>query len=99
MTTRERKRRKRSAAERQLAKQRSLDEQRRILDQLHIVHDDQVLTLRQWCALNNISARTGARILDPDNDKPKPKVTQLSDKRIGVRVRDNRIWQETRGRV
>jgi hypothetical protein len=89
-------RRKRSLAERQLARQRSLDEQRRSLSLLHITHDDQVLTFRQWCALNGISERTGARILGSSN---KPKVLQVSEHRIGIRVRDNRIWQETRGRV
>jgi hypothetical protein len=94
----DKRKRKRSPAERQLARQRSLDEQRRSLDQLHITHDDQVLTFKQWCALNSFSERTGLRILDPDNDKPKPKVLQLSAHRIGVRVRDNRLWQETRGR-
>jgi hypothetical protein len=99
VTTHQKQRRKRSPAERQLAKQRSLDEQRRTLDQLHITHDDQVLTFQEWCALNRISARTGARILDPKSDKPKPKVLQLSEHRIGIRVRDNHLWQETRGRV
>ena len=94
----DKRKRQRSPAERQLAKQRSLDEQRRVLDQLHITHDDQILTLKQWCAFNSISERTGARILKPDYDKPKPKVTQLSEHRIGVRVRDNRLWQDARGR-
>jgi hypothetical protein len=85
-------RRKLSPAEWRAARQRALDEQRRTLDQLHITHDDQVLTFKQWCALNNFSERTGARVLGSSN---KPKVLQLSDKRIGIRVRDNRTWQET----
>jgi hypothetical protein len=98
VTDERKRRRKRSPAERQLARQRSLDEQRHTLDQLHIAHDDQVLTFKQWCALNALSERTGARILDPSNSD-KPKVLQLSEHRIGIRVRDNRAWQETRGRV
>jgi hypothetical protein len=62
----------------------------------HSHDDDEVLTFRQWCALNNISARTGRRILDgPDG----PVVTQLSAHRIGITRGNNRRWQQSRERV
>jgi hypothetical protein len=40
------------------------------------LHDQQVLTLPQWCALGNFSLRTGRRILASGSG---PEVTQLSD--------------------
>jgi hypothetical protein len=57
---------------------------------------DQVLTFRQWIALNNISARTGRRILAAPGG---PIVTRLSARRFGITVANNRRWQEARARV
>jgi predicted DNA-binding transcriptional regulator AlpA len=54
---------------------------------------DRVLTFREWCDLNGISARTGRRIL-AGNDGPK--VLQISERRIGIRESDNARWQESR---
>jgi hypothetical protein len=60
------------------------------------LHDNQVLTFKQWIALNNISARTGRRILAaPDA----PIVTQLSARRVGITVANNRAWQQSRERA
>jgi hypothetical protein len=57
--------------------------------------DDQVLTFREWIALNNISWRTGRRIIDgPDP----PAVVRLSARRIGITVKANREWQARRAR-
>ena len=57
--------------------------------------DDQVLTFHEWCALNRISERTGRRILaSPDG----PQTMQLSPRRVGIRVADNRAWQQSRER-
>jgi hypothetical protein len=58
--------------------------------------DNRVLSFRQWCILNGISTRTGRRILASGNG---PTVTQLSDRRIGVTVGNNRRWQEARERT
>jgi len=59
--------------------------------------DDQVLSFLEWCSLNRISERTGRRILNgPDSDRPA--VTMLSARRIGVTVRANRQWQQSRER-
>ena len=59
------------------------------------LHDEQVLSFHQWCALNGFSPRTGRRILASANG---PTVTQISDKRIGITVGNNRAWQASRAR-
>jgi hypothetical protein len=61
-----------------------------------ILNDDQVLTFGQWCDLNNISPRTGRRVLAAPG---RPVVTQLSSKRIGISVKNNRAWQQSRERA
>jgi hypothetical protein len=58
--------------------------------------DNRVLSFRQWCILSGISARTGRRILASGNG---PTVTQLSEKRIGVTIGNNRRWQKARARA
>jgi hypothetical protein len=57
--------------------------------------DDRCLTFREWCQLNSLGERTGRRILASGNG---PVVTQLTTKRIGVTVANNRRWQEARAR-
>jgi hypothetical protein len=87
MTVREAKRRRAQRA-RDLEKRR----RERALDPT-LSRDDQVLTFRQWCALNAVSERTGARILAGRNPPP---IVQLSAKRIGIKVGDNLTWQASR---
>jgi predicted DNA-binding transcriptional regulator AlpA len=55
--------------------------------------DDRVMSFHDWCHLNGFSVPTGRRILASANG---PKVIQLSERRIGIRHRDNRAWQESR---
>jgi hypothetical protein len=55
--------------------------------------DDQVLSFREWIALNNISWRTGRRVIEGQDG---PAVVQLSPRRIGITVRANREWQQSR---
>jgi hypothetical protein len=62
---------------------------------LALQNDAQCMTFREWCQLNRISERTGRRILASGDG---PVVTQLSEKRIGVTVGNNRRWQEARAR-
>jgi len=57
--------------------------------------DDQVLSFHEWCALNRISERTGRRILASPGG---PQTVQLSPRRVGVTVRANRAWQQSRER-
>ena len=61
-----------------------------------LLNDGQVLTLRQWCVLNNVSLRTGRRIISAPGG---PIITQLSAKRVGITVANNRSWQQSRERV
>ena len=87
MTVRESKRRRAQRA-RDLEKRR----RERALDPT-LSRDDQILTFKQWCQLNAISERTGARILAGLNGPP---IVHLSAKRIGIRVSDNHQWQASR---
>jgi hypothetical protein len=57
------------------------------------LNPDVVLTFNQWTAVNGISARTGRRLI---NSGRGPVITRLSEKRIGIRVADNRAWQASR---
>jgi hypothetical protein len=57
--------------------------------------DRQVLPFETWCRLNNLSPRTGRRVLASGGG---PRVTQLSANRIGITYADNRAWQESRAR-
>jgi hypothetical protein len=61
----------------------------------HSLDDDKVLTFAEWCALNKIGKRTGRRILTSGGG---PVVTQLSERRIGITVGNNRRWQAARAR-
>jgi predicted site-specific integrase-resolvase len=48
-----------------------------------------ILSFKYWCALNNISEATGRRIIRAG----KVRVTQLSDRRIGIGEDDNADYQ------
>jgi hypothetical protein len=76
--------------------QRSKRKQHALDAPLSVLLDDQVLTFFEWCQLNRFSERTGRRILKgPD----RPKVTMLSARRVGITVRNNRNWQQSRERT
>jgi hypothetical protein len=60
------------------------------------LHDEQVLSFAQWCALSGFSPRTGRRVLTSGSG---PVITQLSEKRIGITVGNNRTWQQSRARA
>ena len=55
--------------------------------------DDQVMDFRTWCEVNDFSPATGRRLRKAGKG---PTFTQLSARRIGVTVRNNRAWQEAR---
>jgi predicted DNA-binding transcriptional regulator AlpA len=55
-----------------------------------------VLTLKQWAALNAISWQTAKRLIREGNG---PQTIQLSPRRMGIRMIDNRTWQEERVRT
>jgi hypothetical protein len=62
----------------------------------HSLDDDKVLTFAEWCKLNRIGQRTGRRIIRSGNG---PVVTQLSERRIGITIANNRAWQASKARV
>jgi hypothetical protein len=76
----------REAERRRIQRQHSLQ---------HSLDDDKVLTFAEWCKLNRIGQRTGRRIIRSGNG---PVVTQLSERRIGITVGNNRRWQAARAR-
>jgi predicted DNA-binding transcriptional regulator AlpA len=55
--------------------------------------DDRVLTFDEWCGLNGFSRSTGQRIRTSGEG---PQFVQLSARRIGVIVSENRRWQKSR---
>jgi hypothetical protein len=57
------------------------------------VDDDRVMSFDDWCKLNGFSRSTGQRIIASGNG---PRFIQLSEKRKGVTVGENRRWQESR---
>jgi hypothetical protein len=59
----------------------------------HALDDHWVIPFSLWCQLNNFSPATGRRLRKAGKG---PVFTQISDRRIGVTVRNNRIWQESR---
>jgi len=54
-----------------------------------------VMSLSEWCELNNLSVPTGRRIIASGKG---PKVLQLGDRRIGIREDHNAEWQVSRVR-
>ena len=57
--------------------------------------DQRVLTFRDWCLDNTFSESTGRRIRKAGTG---PRFIQLSDRRIGVTIGENRRWQNERAR-
>ena len=57
--------------------------------------DDWVMPFSLWCEMNNFSPATGRRLRKAGKG---PVFTQISDRRVGVTVRNNRIWQESRAK-
>ena len=65
------------------------DELARALD------DARVMTVAQWAQVNGVSVWTAQRLIKSGKG---PVVTQISDRRIGITVRNNRAWQESRAK-
>jgi hypothetical protein len=57
------------------------------------MEDDRVMSFDEWCKLNRFSRSTGQRIVAAGNG---PKFLQLSERRKGVTVAENRRWQASR---
>ena len=74
--------------------QRATREAERGLIARQYLNDDQVLDFRQWCLLNGFSKSTGRRIIG----RGEVIITQLSPRRIGITISNNRAWQASRAR-
>lgn len=57
------------------------------------IDDDRMLTFADWCQLNGFSASTGQRLIASGQG---PAFVQLSTRRKGVTVGENRRWQHAR---
>ena len=57
------------------------------------VDDDRVMSFTEWYVLNGFSRSTGQRIIASGKG---PRFIQLSEKRIGVTIGENRRWQQSR---
>jgi hypothetical protein len=66
-----------------------------VLEERFSIEDQKVLTVAEWCELNGLSEPTGKRLLASGDG---PSVIQLSKRRVGIRLGDNRRWQESRVR-
>jgi predicted DNA-binding transcriptional regulator AlpA len=59
------------------------------------LENHRVLSFREWCRLCGISVGTGRRLINSGNA---PVITQLSPRRIGIRLADHLAWQASRAR-
>jgi hypothetical protein len=57
------------------------------------IDDDRMLTFAEWCQLNSFSQSTGQRLIASGQG---PAFIQLSTRRKGVTVGENRRWQHAR---
>jgi hypothetical protein len=90
----ERDRQAKRTKRRKKVEQRATREAERALIARQYQNDNQVLSFRQWCLLNGFSVSTGRRIIG----RGEVTVTQLSSRRIGITVANNRRWLESRTR-
>jgi hypothetical protein len=58
--------------------------------------DQRVMTIPQWCEVCGFSLVTGRRLLKAGKG---PVVTQISDRRVGITIANNRRWQASRERA
>jgi predicted DNA-binding transcriptional regulator AlpA len=58
-----------------------------------VLDGDRVLTLAQWYTLNGFSRATAQRLIARGKG---PRLIQLSERRIGIRLCDHREWQTSR---
>jgi hypothetical protein len=57
-----------------------------------------MLSFTEWCVLNDLSPDVGRRILGGLTSISPPKITQISDRRIGIRADHNAEWQDAQVR-
>ena len=57
------------------------------------IDDERMLTFVEWCELNSFSLSTGQRLIASGQG---PAFVQLSTRRKGVTVAENRRWRQSR---
>jgi predicted site-specific integrase-resolvase len=72
---------------------REAEQQRRLAVERE---ERRVMSFAEWCELNNLSRWTARRLIKAGKG---PAITQISDRLIGVTVRANREWQQSRERA
>ena len=75
---------------------REAEQQRRQHERDRALDDQRVMTIGQWCEVNGFSWHTGKRLIKAGKG---PVITQISDRRIGITVGNNRKWQQARART
>jgi hypothetical protein len=60
------------------------------------IDDARVMPFKRWCEINDFSEATGRRLRKAGKG---PVFTQLSPRRIGITIRANREWQQSRERA
>ena len=94
MTLQEAERRRQQSKRDREAEQHRRDEKSH--DEARFRPDDfRVLSFKEWCGLCGFSPATGRRIINAGNG---PIITQLSSRRIGITIRNNAAWQQSRAR-
>ena len=63
------------------------------MEERFTLEDQKVLTVDEWAELNGISRPTALRLLKVGDGPP---TIRLSKRRVGIRLGDNRRWQEAR---
>lgn len=71
------------------------EQERRNAQRVRSLAEQQVLTFKEWCALNRISERNGRRVISGGHG---PAVIHLSPRRIGISVGANADWQAARSK-
>ena len=70
-----------------------IEEQHQSSDRDRARDDQRVMTFAEWCDDNSFSESTGRRIRKAGTG---PRFIELSDRRIGVTISENRRWQNAR---
>ena len=74
----------------------SLDEQQRRRRPYEREDDYRVMRFKTWCDSKGFSVPTGRRLVRSGKG---PRIVQLSERTIGVTVKDDREWTEARIRA
>jgi hypothetical protein len=95
MSARKKQRRRASPREQHRRQRQRQEEEQRLLQRRFDDNPNKILSIREWCVLNGLAARTGRRLISGEYGKP-PVITRLSPRRIGISLAANAEWQKSR---